>query len=367
MDIKYILSKIEENGISNSLRKTLNRFSSFPKCINVEIMTVCNLKCKHCRVTYHGSLIPDVKPGMMDLGFFKKIVDRSSGLISKAVVFQFSSIEPLFHKELFAMMDYVCRHNRNISFPILSNGMLLDENNIANLCARNVPSITVSLDGFKKATVESFKTGSDFERIVNNIKLVKKVSKRKISLNTIFVATTFNVKELLEYVDFCGDLGVDTIFVNGFLSYKPESSGLSLYSKNGNPEIYSLFLKAGEKARKKGVSIQFPYLLARRRGCDAYPNMHIGENGDVSACMHLARQTPLVLFSDARINPPVIYGNVFKEDPLDIWRKKEFLEFRKKHQRGDVPEECSFCGEAYGVIVSNFSAISKKYENQRIA
>ena len=363
MDISYILSKIKENGISGSLRKISNRFSSFPKSINVEIMTVCNLKCRHCRVTYHGSLIPDVKLGMMDLALFKKIADRISPLIGKAVIFQFSSIEPLFHKDLFTMMDYVSRYNRHISFPILTNGMLLNEDNIANLCSRNVPSVTVSLDGCRKETVESFKTGADFNKIVGNIKSVKRASKRKILLNTIFVATSSNVKELVEYVDFCGDLGVDTIFVNGFLSYKPELSHLSLYSKAGNPEIYGLFLKADERARKRGISVQFPYLKAKKRGCDARSNMYIGENGEVAACMHLARQTPLALFSDTKINPPVIHGNVLKEDPVRIWNKREFSEFRNKHKRGEVPEECSFCGEAYGVIVSNFSAIHKKDEN----
>lgn len=362
MDISYILSKIKENGISGSMRKISSRFSSFPKGINVEIMTVCNLKCKHCRVTYHGGLIPDVKLGMMDLDFFRKIADRISPLIKKAVIFQFSSIEPLFHKELFAMMDYVCRYNRHISFPILSNGMLLNEKNIVNLSSRNVPSITVSLDGCRKETVESFKTGTDFDKVVGNIRLVKRTANRKILLNSIFVATALNVKELVEYVDFCSGLGIDNIFVNGFLSYKPEFSSLSLYSKSGNPEIYELFLKANERARKRGISIQFPYLVAKKRGCDAYPNIYIGEDGDVAACMHLARQTPFALFSDTKSNPPVIYGNIFNEDPLRIWNKREFSEFRNKHKRGDVPEECSFCGEAYGVIVSNFSAINKKDE-----
>ncbi|MFA5335579.1 MAG: radical SAM protein [Candidatus Omnitrophota bacterium] len=363
MDIKYILSKIKENGIRGSIRKISNRYSAFPKSINVEIMTVCNLKCKHCRVTYHGSLIPDVKPGMMELDHFKKIVDRIPSLIRKTVTFQFSSIEPLFHKDLFAMMDYVSGYNRHISFPILTNGMLLNEKNVEGLCSRNVPSVTVSLDGCRKETVESFKTGSDFDRVTGNIRSAREGSKGKFLLNTIFVATASNINELVEYVDFCSGLGIDTIFVNGFLSYKQESSRLSLFSKAGNPEVYGIFLKANERARESGIKIQFPFLTAKPRGCDAHSNMYIGENGEVAACMHLARRTPLVLFSDSKINPPVIYGNVFEEDPERIWNKREFSDFRNRHKRGEVPDECAFCGEAYGVIVSNFSAINKKDES----
>ena len=300
---------------------------------------------------------------MMDLGLFEKIVERVSPLIKKAVIFQFSSIEPLFHKDLFAMMDCVSRHNRHITFPILTNGMLLNESNVAKLSSRNVPSVTVSLDGCRKETVESFKTGADFDKIVGHIGSLKKISKRKIQLNTIFVATSSNVNELLEYVDFCSGLGVDNIFVNGFLSYRPELSRLSLYSKTGNTEVYGSFLKAQERARKRGISIQFPYLTAKARGCDAYAHMYIGENGDVSPCMHLARKTPFALFSETSVSSPVIYGNVLKDDPVSIWKKKEFSEFRNRQKRGEIPESCGYCGEAYGVIVSNFSAVNDKDGN----
>ena len=354
-NVKDILTKVQKYGISNSLKRVSNKFlkRNFPAGINVEIMTICNLRCKHCRVTYHGGLIPGVKLGMMEFDLFKKIIDRISLLVKRANVFQFSTIEPLFHKRIFEMMDYVSQFNTDITYPLLSNGMLLDEGKIRNLSSRNVPSVAISLDGCKKKTVESFKTGMDFDKVVNNIRLLKRIAGKKIKVSTVFVATSLNVGELIDYVDFCSDLGVDCIFVNGFLSYLPESSNLCLYSKTGNTKIYELFVKAYEKAKERGISILFPSLTAKPMGCECTSCLCIDESGNVSPCIHLARKTPFALFSNITVASPVIYGNILNDDPLSVWNKKEYVDFRKKLKRSEIPNECALCADAYGVICSN--------------
>ncbi|NQT23221.1 MAG: radical SAM protein [Candidatus Omnitrophica bacterium] len=338
-----IICKIRENDISELLRKVLNKVAPYPKGIGVEIMTVCNLKCKHCRVN-----IIDVEPQMMELNFFKQIVDRISPIIKKVVTFQFSTIEPFFHPQLFAMMDYVSKYNKYISYPLLTNGMLLNDKNIASLCSRRVPSVTVSLDGCKQETVESFKTGAKFDKIINNIKILKKMDKPKV--NTIFVATSLNIGELVDYVDFCADLGINRIFVNGFLSYLPELSHLSFYSKEGNLEVRKVFLKANERAKKRDISIQFPHLVTARKRCDNLSHMYIGENGNVSPCIHLARKTPLALMGEKGVTIPIMSGNVFKENPVHIWS-------RLAKSRSEPMSACRLCAEAHGVIVSKSSAL----------
>jgi MoaA/NifB/PqqE/SkfB family radical SAM enzyme len=231
--------------------------------------------------------------------------------------------------------------------------MLLNEENIINLCSRNVPSVTVSLDGCKKKTVELFKTGLDFDRVVSNVKLLRKIARKNIGINTVFVATSANIGELIEYVDFCSDLGVDRIFVNGFLSYFPETSSLCLYSKTGNTKTYELFIKAYERAKEKGIFIQFPSLTAKPMGCGLTSYMCIDESGNVSPCIHLARKTPFALFSNTKVASPVIYGNVLDDEPVYIWNKKEYAEFRRKLKHQEIPGECALCADAYGVICSN--------------
>jgi len=354
-EINYYINKMKKLGIKKTISLGYSKlmYSLYPSIINVEIMNKCNLKCKHCRVTYHGNIMEEVAPGFLDYAYFTKIVDRISPLIKKAHTFQFSSVEPLFHKDIFKMMDYVSRYNKSIEYPLSSNGMLLTEKNINELLKRNIPSISISLDGCKKETVESFKTNTNFDRVVSNIKRLKILCQKKIEVYTVFVATSKNIHEIVEYISFCKNLNIDRILVNGFVSYLPENSHLYLYSKQGNPEVNKIFRLAYDNAKKQNIDIEFPSLIAKPLGCGMYINMNINEKGDVFPCILLARKTPFELFSKTATVDPVIWGNIFDDDPLSIWRSRKNVQFRKMLKNKVVPNECSLCSNAYGVISSN--------------
>ena len=354
-EINYYIKKLKKLGIKQSINLGYSRlmYSSYPYVINVEIMNQCNLQCEHCRVTYHGNIMEDVNPEFMDFEYFTKIIDRISHLIKKAYSFQFSTVEPLFHKDIFKMMDYVSKYNKGIEYPLLSNGMLLTEKNIKELLKRNISTISISLDGCKKDTVESFKTNTNFDRVVRNIKLLKKLCQNKIEVNVVFVATKENVNELVQFVDFCKNLNIDRILVNGFLSFLPKNSYLYLYSKQGNREVQKIFQLAYDNAKRKNIDIEFPSLIAKPSGCGLHSHMNINEKGDVSPCILLARKTPFELFSKSATVKPVIWGNIFDDDPLSIWKSKKSVQFRKMLKNKVVPNECSLCPDAYGVICSN--------------
>jgi MoaA/NifB/PqqE/SkfB family radical SAM enzyme len=353
--LKYFTKKVKSYGLKKSLNLARKKVfgSRYPKEINVEIMTKCNLKCQHCRVTYHGNIIKNVKPGFITLNEFKKITDRIANLIKHAEQFHFSSIEPLFHKDIFKMMDYVCNINKNISFPLLSNGMLLNKSKITEILKRNIPVVTISLDSHRKEVMESFKTGANFDRVVNNIKLLKKESQGRIYLVAVFVAMKENINEITEYVEFCSGLGIDTIQVNGLMSFLPKFSHHYLYSENGNPTVLNQFKKAHRKAAELGINIEFPSLTTRPVGCGLNSYMFIDGKGDVAPCILLSRNTPMEFLSQTNTSEIVNFGNIFQEEALAIWHKKNYGEFRKKISSSNLPGECIYCADAYGVICSN--------------
>jgi hypothetical protein len=84
--------------------------------------------------------------------------------------------------------------------------------------------------------------------------------------------------------------------------------------------------------------------------------MTIDDKGNVAPCICLARNTPFELFSKSKVLGPVVWGNVFDEDPLLIWRSKNSVQFRAKLKNKEVQEECSLCVDAYGVGCSNRSS-----------
>lgn len=127
-----------------------------------------------------------------------------------------------------------------------------------------------------------------------------------------------------------------------FMSFLSEFSNLYLYSKRGNEEVQKSFWKAYELAKKKNLLIYFPSLLLMLQGCGLDTLLFFNEKGEISPCIFLSYKTPFALFGQTKIVEPLIFGNVLKEDPLAIWEKKEFSDFREKLKTKALPNECVY-------------------------
>ena len=188
----------------------------YPHEIGMQIMDICNLRCSHC---YLEILDEDGVPwqmgkhakGKMPIELFRKIANNLKDILPHVKTVNFTAVEALFHKDIWEIIDTLREINPDIGIRIDSNGMLLNERNILKLKERMPIDLGVSLDGCKKETVEKIKTGVKYDRVIRNMKLLQK---HNISVRTIFVSSKDNIDELLEYVDFCADLGVESIKVN---------------------------------------------------------------------------------------------------------------------------------------------------------
>jgi radical SAM protein with 4Fe4S-binding SPASM domain len=211
----------------------------------------------------------------------------------------------------------------------------------------------VSLDGATKKTVEDFKTEVVYEKIIDTIKLLRQ-SRLKDKVAVTFVAHRNNVHELPEYVDLVHSLGVQQIYVSNILSFTKNLAPLALYGPEGNPEAQAFFDEAVRRARKHKLTISMPRLEPEMMGCQATEIFFVDSNGNVAPCDFLAVSTPFTFQGETRRNPPLIFGNILKDDPLSIYRKPAFKQFRQAHQLGkDLPQQCSHCIDAYGLMCSN--------------
>ena len=131
------------------------------------------------------------------------------------------------------------------------------------------------------------------------------------------------------------------------------NSHLYLYTKQGNPEVQEIFQRAYEKAKKENIAIEFPSLTAKPQRCAYTSIMNIDEKGNVSPCIFWARHTPFELFSKSVVATPVIFGNIFDNDPLSLWRNEKYVQLRTMLKSNIIPKECSLCADAYGVTCAN--------------
>ncbi|MFI5264793.1 MAG: SPASM domain-containing protein, partial [Candidatus Kapaibacterium sp.] len=196
-----------------------------------------------------------------------------------------------------------------------------------------------------------FKTGVKFETIIETLKRAVALP-WKARVGVVFVAHRKNIAELPDYVDFVYNMGINTIYVNNLLSFTPHFHDMYLYTKTGNPEAEKIFQEAISRVEKKGMTIYIPLLTPEPKGCSIVEAVYIDCHGNVSPCDFLAERTPFELFGETKQAEPVRFGNVMTEDILDIYRSAVVREFRDKHRHGEVPDSCSLCIDAYGLMCS---------------
>jgi MoaA/NifB/PqqE/SkfB family radical SAM enzyme len=355
IDIPLIVNKVANTPVRELPQKVARGVRhlvlEYPVHIIVQTVTACNLTCEHCFITNYGKEIPDAKNNIMRLDLFTEMLDRIAPAVKHAEYFQFSTFEELMNKNLFDMMDLVLKINPKIEFPIHSNTMLVDDEKLNRLATYPISEFTVSLDGMKKETVERFKTGATYEKIIENLKKAV-VLPWKTRVGVVFVAHKDNIAELPDYVDFVRDMGIKTIYVNNLLSFTPKFHDKYLYTREGNPEAENIFKQAIEKVERNNMTIYIPRMTPTPMGCSIVEAMYIDCHGNVSPCDFLAESTPFELFGETKQGAPVRFGNVMTDDVLDIYRSARNREFRNQHRHAEIPDSCTHCIDAYGLMCS---------------
>ena len=348
------VKKIPRSQLTRRVALGLKKYiTDYPYYISVQTVSACNLKCKHCFINDYRTEIQDGVIKIMQFEEFVRVTERLRPMIRHASFFNFSTFEAVLNKQLFRMMDHVLEINPRMQFPFLSNTMELTAEKIARLEKYPVPEVNISLDGYTKKTVEDFKTEVVFEKIIETIGLLRQ-SALKDKLAVTFVAHQHNITELPDYVDFVHGLGVRQIYVSNILSFTRNLEPLALYTKEGNPFAQELFDEAVRRAKKNGISISMPQLQPVVSGCQATETFFVDSNGNVAPCDFLAVSTPFTLWGETVRHKPLIFGNIFKDDPVEIYRRPEFKKFRESHRLGkDLPEQCTHCIDAYGLMCSN--------------
>lgn len=328
-------------------------YTGFPTAIVLQTVSACNLQCKHCFITNYGTEISDGVTKIILYDEFIKLAERLNPLIKKADTFIFSTFEAIINKDLFRMMDYLLVINPKITFPFLSNAMQLTEEKIVLLEKYPISEINISVDGSTKEIVENFKTGVNFNKIMLALERLS-TSKLANRVAITFVAHKKNIHQLPELLMLVKKFNVRTIYVSNLLSFTKDNQDMVLYAKEGNPEVDKIFKECVRIARANKQVIELPLTKPRLKGCQAVEAFFVNYNGNVSPCDFLAVTTPFTLFGQTIKNPPVVYGNILYDDPLEIYRSKSYADFRNQHRLAkELPAVCKNCIDGYGLMCSN--------------
>src|SRR4030042_5156684 len=193
------------NTLQILMKKFLEEKVPYPRTLNLELTTRCNLRCIMCPKTLGKTeSIPD---GDIDENVYN-VVERDVLPHVRQLVLSFVG-EPLLQKKyLFRLLENC--FNRRIAVSLVTNGLLLDHDTAELLVEKKVLELNVSVDASDENIYRQIR-GGNFQTVVNNLitlkelKLHKNVAEPYLKLS--FVAMKRNISGLEHFVELAASVG----------------------------------------------------------------------------------------------------------------------------------------------------------------
>lgn len=300
--------------------------------VTIEVTNYCNLNCIMC----FKKGLPKQVPKHMSLELFKKILDDIKPI--KGVCFVGLG-EPLLNPA-FPYMLLEAR-KRGLSTNMATNGFLIDDI-IARGLVKLVGKISISLDSATKENYEKIRKGSNFNKIIENIKILVKEKKKQDSIFPFIrldmVGMKCNIHELVDLVRLAKKIGINSI---NMLHIQPLTKELEKQHLCNMPkeEVQAFFKEALFEAWKLGIVLKIRPLEPICEFCDnMWKNPYIDSDGNISICCLTgsAKDKSIEYFKDApvEVDPSKItFGNLYKQSFKEIWNSDKIINFREKYNR----------------------------------
>lgn len=353
-------------------RETGRPFDAF----QIEVTSRCNLRCVMCPVTVLADRWPSV-----DLSW--KSFERIAGAFEKTKWIHLQGWgEPLLHRRIFDMIAAAKRAGCRVGFT--TNGTRLTRGAGERLLELGLDVLAVSIAGATASTHEAIRVGSDFAKLLENLRGFLALRARRKSatprLELLFLMTRTNLAELPDVVKLAADLGADELVATN-LDYAITSSLDELKAYSLSPQaraVREVVDQAKQLAREAGIAFR-PYPLQPREVavCDLNPLkiLFISADGWVSPCVYLGvtgqQEIPRVFDGEPVSVPSVRFGNVNDQSLMEIWETPGYRAFRRpfserllgvaKMAAGGAsraaaaaplppaPEACRTCPKLYGL------------------
>lgn len=344
-------------GVLDPLFKLFPRLTPFCWDLEVEVTTKCYLRCKMCERTFFPK---DYASQDLSFAQLKEIIDGIPNLKWINLTGEGSAF---LNHEFMDMVRYV--KGKGIYLDFSHDFFRLSQNVMKELVELGVERMYVSMDGATKETYESIRVGSNFERVLANIRELLRIKRWLGSpLPEICFRYTFfrdNVNELPEFMDLIHSLGDakdlgDEPSVNfvGLLEFE-QTKDLVVEL----PQAIANTVNA--KARKYGIKVYWSHVSHDENQkppldwCTFWSEPYIMIGGYMLPCCSVFMSNRRPFLEEHAM------GNVNGRSLKEIWDSEWYKAFRKivVNPKAPVPVLCAGCRvfntaeriKKYGVMV----------------
>ncbi len=160
----------------------------YPLSLTFEATNVCNLHCPYC-FTGAGEL--GRERSMMPMPLYQKLLDELGDYALQIDFYNWG--EPLLNKSIYEMVRLAS--DRGISTIISTNfSVPFDRARAEALVSSELAVIGAGIDGACQESIEQYRVGADFEKIMHNIRLLID-AKRALGSATPLICWSFHIFE----------------------------------------------------------------------------------------------------------------------------------------------------------------------------
>jgi radical SAM protein with 4Fe4S-binding SPASM domain len=195
-----------------------NVVANYPLHVDLELASVCNLKCPMC-YTITADFKTKVKASLMSFDLFKKIIDEISQNNVYSVRLSLRG-ESTLHKQFIECIKYAKEKGIREVSTLTAGKKLIDKSFVKKMVDAGIDWITVSIDGVDNV-YESIRKPikfNDIKQVLNNIIEIKRENnsvKPAVKVQGIWPAVKQDVKKYLDIFTPLSDL----IYTNPLVDY----------------------------------------------------------------------------------------------------------------------------------------------------
>ncbi len=250
---------------------------------------------------------PDRKWLHMDPELFSRIRRQVFPLAS--IVSISCGAEPFCNPRIGSYLKELCESGVPAR-EMVTNGTLLNSENIALLVKYPPTTLFVSIDGARPQTHAAIRGGADLDKIVENLDtLIRVRGKRRFPM--LAFSTTLqrdNLAEIPDLVELAARVGVRAMGLVPLVPYKGLSTLESVVDPGSEPAL-AIIEEAGAKAKRLGISFEVACGGVRQTECPyLVGTVYLAPDGAVFPCPYWNTGNPI--------------GNLAEEDFAPVWNRR---------------------------------------------
>jgi len=296
-----------------------------PIYVQVEATTKCNLRCTTCRRT--NEINSDIA-----LDLFEAIVDefRKSKFIPRRLDLTGLG-EPLLNPNVVDMVEHARKFGFRVS--LTTNLAFLDKDSATRLIKSGLDYLYVSFDGASKATFEKIRVGSDFEKVVDNIRqfVMTRKGLNSKSPKLLFESTISecNAKEVRQIVELAESLEVDGVYFFRQIARGKQDYRNDYFATQNWEDLADCKIEIQASSPEKSP-----------RPCVGVIGCYITFDGKVLQCNRLIQTLSREEYSRFQ------FGDLNENSLSEIWFSDSYRQFRNRVALGMWPSLCKSCPTA---------------------